>query len=85
MLRLSGNCLFKIRLNTFKNFNKFPIRNFYFQESSHGAGEVNKTFTMNKTKYNLNMKFINKYNKSLSYELNIKLNLLATHRCQKSH
>lgn len=40
MLRSSGNCLLKLRLNAFKNFNKFPIKNFYFQESAHGAGEV---------------------------------------------
>ncbi len=42
MLRSSGNCLLKLRLNAFKNFNKFPIKNFYFQESGHGAGEVSK-------------------------------------------
>ncbi len=44
MLRLSGNCLYKFRLNAFKNFNKFPIKNFYFQETSHGAGEVRLLF-----------------------------------------
>ena len=40
MLRSSGNCLLKFKLNAFKNFNKFSLRNFYFQETSHGAGEV---------------------------------------------
>ena len=40
MLRSTSNYFLKFKLNSLNNFNKLSLRNFYFQESSHGAGEV---------------------------------------------
>ena len=45
MLKLNMN-FFRSKIflndgNAIKSLIKFPLKNFYFQESSHGAGELN--------------------------------------------
>ena len=51
MLNFSRNKLIASNKNVLKNLMKFPMKNFYFQETSHGAGEVILKFNKKPFKY----------------------------------